>query len=162
MASRRMAIGIVVGIILSLFSIGAFTMWQSWMEIYNYFGTDILKFFYVIMADNFHFDMISFFTSSTKTVWDFFAPAMLSWIFVGFVCGVIAKGARRGIVVALLVVIVDLLIWILLGIVSGEDVFNLFIDTNLITTLGGIISAIAGAVIGGVIGGATSGPFEGM
>jgi len=162
MASKRMFIGILVGIILSVFSIAAFTSWSTWIENYNYFGTDLLKFIYVILTDNFHFDIISFFTSDTMTLFNFLAPAMLSWLFVGFVCGAIAKGARRGIECALLVVVVDLLIWIMIGIIVGEDVFDQFIDTNLVTTLGGIISAIAGAVIGGLLGGWASGPFEGM
>ena len=162
MASTRMALSILIGIILSIFSIGAFTSWSSWYSNYAYFGTDLLKFFYVIFTDNFRFDIISFFTSDTMTIFNFFAPAMLSWLFVGFVCGAIVKGSKRGFEVGLLVVIVDLLLWILLGIIGGEDVFNQFIDTNLVTTLGGIISAIAGAVIGGLLGGWASGPFEGM
>ena len=55
---------------------------------------------------------------------------------------------------------VNILLWIIFSIVSGEDLMALFQGTQLSETLGGIISGLLGAFIGGSIGGLISGPYE--
>jgi len=162
MTNVRLIIGVFTGVILSVFSVGAFTMWGSFIEIQSYFGDNVLKAIYVLFVDNFRFDLITYIERGEFSIFSFLTPALLSWLFVGFVCGAIVKGYKRGFIIGILVVIVDILIWIVVGILAGEDVFNLFIDTNLFQTLGGILSAFMGAISGAIIGGAVSGPYEGI
>lgn len=128
-------------------------------QIKLYAESNTIKAAALLVGANFNFDMISFFTG-TPTVLGFFAPELLAWIFIGFISGTISKGLRRGIIAGLLVVVIALLIWILLSIISGEDLMALFQGNQLIETLGGIFSAILGALIGGLFGGLVSGPYE--
>ena len=159
MASYRLIIGIVVGLILSFFTVFFFNMNDIIDQISQYAGKDTIQAMALLIGANFNFDMITFFTG-TPTVQGFFAPELLAWIFIGFVSGAIAKSLRRGIITGLIIVIIDLLIWILLSIFSGEDLMALFQGDQLIETMGGILSAMLGAFIGGLIGGAVSGPYE--
>jgi len=159
MASYRLVIGIIVGIVLSFFTVFFFNMMVILNQIKLYAGTNVLRTLALLIGSNFNFDMISFITGS-PSILGFFAPEILAWIFIGFISGAIAKGLRRGVIVSALVVIVVLLIWIILSIISGEDLMALFQGTQLTETLGGIISALIGVLIGGVIGGLISGPYE--
>ncbi|MFX1410697.1 MAG: hypothetical protein ACFFA6_10110 [Promethearchaeota archaeon] len=159
MASYRLVIGIIVGITLSFFTVFFFNMTDIIEQIKLYVGSDTIQAAALIIGANFNFDMITFFTD-TPTVLGFFAPELLAWIFIAFISGAISKGLKRGIITGLLIVVVDLLIWILLSIISGEDLMALFQGNQLIETLGGIFSAILGAFIGGLLGGLVSGPYE--
>ena len=159
MASYRLIFGIIIGIILSFFSVFFFNMTGVITQIKQYVGSDTIKAASLLVGANFDFDMISFFTSN-PTILGFFAPELLAWIFLGFLGGTIAKGAKRGVVAGLLIVVIDVLLWIIFSIISGEDLMALFQDTQLSETLGGIISAILGAFIGGGLGGLISGPYE--
>jgi len=159
MVSYRLVIGIVVGIVFSFFTVFFFSMQNVIQQIQLYVGNNMLKVIILMIGANFEFDIISFF-SGTPTFIDFFSPQILAGIFIGYVSGTISKGTKRGFISSLFVVIVDLLIWILLSVISGEDLMALFQGVQLITTVGGILSAILGAVIGGTIGGFISGPYE--
>jgi hypothetical protein len=159
MTSYRLIIGIIIGILLSFFTVFFFNMTVILNQIQLYAGTDIIRIASLLVGANFDFNMISFITGS-PTVLGFFAPEILAWIFIGYLTGSIAKGLRRGVIASSLVVIVVLLIWILLSIFSGEDLMSLFQGTQLIETLGGIISAFIGVLIGGMLGGLVSGPYE--
>jgi len=159
MASYRLVFGIIVGIILSFFTVFFFNMTDIINQIKLYAESNTIKAAALLVGANFNFDMISFFTG-TPTVLGFFAPELLAWIFIGFISGTISKGLRRGIIASILVVVIALLIWILLSIISGEDLMALFQGNQLIETLGGIFSAILGALIGGLFGGLVSGPYE--
>ena len=165
MASARLVLGIIFGIILSVFTIGAFTMWKSFIEIQTYFGTDFMKVLYVLFRDNFAFegkDLFSLFMGGSFNMVNLLSPQMLSWLLVGFIGGSIAKGLKRGLLTGIIIVVVDILLWIVFGILEGEDMFNLFLDTNALTTIGGIISGLIGGIAGGCVGGAISGPYEGL
>ena len=122
-------------------------------------GSNPIKAASLLVGANFDFDMISF-IEGTSTTLNFFAPELLAWIFIGFLSGAISKGLKRGIIAGLLVVVIVFSLWIILSIISGEDLMALFQDTQLSETLGGIISGLVGAFIGGAIGGLISGPFE--
>lgn len=159
MASYRLVIGIIVGIVLSFFTVFFFNMMVILNQIKLYAGTNVLRTLALLIGSNFNFDMISFILGS-PSILGFFAPEILAWIFIGYITGSIAKGIRRGTIASVLVVIVVLLIWIILSIISGEDLMALFQGTQLTETLGGIISALIGILIGGVIGGLISGPYE--
>jgi hypothetical protein len=113
----------------------------------------------LLVGANFDFDMISFFTG-TPTFLGFFAKELLAWMLIGLLSGLISKGLKRGITAALLVVVIDILLWIIFSIISGDDLMALFQGTQLSETLGGIISALIGAFIGGSIGGLITGPYE--
>jgi len=162
MANARLVLGIIFGIVLSIFTIGAFTMWQSFIEIQSYFGATPLKAIYVLFRDNFVFDIFTLFTTPNLTIFDILAPQLLSWLLVGFIGGSIAKGFKRGLLTGFIIVIIDILLWIVFGILVGEDMFSLFLEADAIATFGGIISALIGGVLGGSIGGAISGPYEGL
>ncbi len=157
MTSYRLVIGIIVGIVFSFFSAFFFNMVDILTIISS--GINGLRVGALLVGANFDFDMISFFTG-TPTILGFFVPEILAWIFIGYLTGSIAKGLRRGVIASSLVVIVVLLFWIILSIISGEDLMSLFQGTQLIETLGGIISAFVGVLIGGLVGGLVSGPYE--
>jgi hypothetical protein len=159
MASYRLIFGIIIGIILSFLSVFFFNMESIFNQIQIYADTDLLKAIALLIGANFKFDIIAFFSGSLS-VSGFFAAQLLAWLFVGYVSGTISKGLRRGIIASLLVVVIDVLLWIIFSIVSGEDLMALFQGTQLSETLGGIISAILGAFIGGGLGGLISGPYE--
>lgn len=159
MASYRLILGIIIGIVLSFFSVFFFNMESLINQIQTYADSDVLKAITLLVGANFKFDIIALFSGSL-TVSGFFAAQLLAWLFIGYISGTIAKGLRRGIISSILVVVIVLLIWIILSIISGEDLMALFQGNQLSETLGGIISAILGAFTGGLIGGLVSGPYE--
>ncbi len=159
MVSYRLVLGIIVGIVFSFFTVFFFNMEATILQIQIYLQTDILKVIILQIGANFKFDLIAFFTG-TPSIADFFAPQVLACIFIGYVSGTISKGLKRGVIASSLVIIIGFLIWMLLSVISGEDLMALFQGAQLSVTVGGILSAILGAVIGGLIGGFVSGPYE--
>ena len=155
MVSYRLVLGVLVGIIFSFFTVYFFNM--EYIEIINV-QTDILKVIIIQLGANFKFDLIAFFTGTLNIV--DFAPQLLASIFIGFLSGTISKGLKRGLIASSLVIIIDFLIWMLLSVISGEDLMALFQGAQLSGTIGGILSAILGAIIGGLLGGIISGPYE--
>jgi hypothetical protein len=129
------------------------------IQIQIYLQTDILKVIILQIGANFKFDLLAFFTG-TPSIAEFFAPQVLACIFIGYVSGTISKGLKRGVIASSLVIIIGFLIWMLLSVISGEDLMALFQGAQLFVTVGGILSAILGAVIGGLLGGFISGPYE--
>jgi hypothetical protein len=129
------------------------------IQIEIYLETDILKVIILQIGANFKFDLIALFTG-TPSITEFFAPQVLACIFIGYVSGTISKGLKRGLIASSLVIIIGFLIWMLLSVISGEDLMALFQGAQLSVTVGGILSAILGAVIGGLVGGFISGPYE--
>jgi hypothetical protein len=159
MVSYRLVIGIIVGIAMSFFSIFFFNMTDLLTQLNLYLETDPLKSVIVLLGANFKFDIISFFTEAPN-FFDFFSPQLLASIFIGFLSGCIAKGLKRGFLASLIVIVVVFLIWMLLSVVSGEDLMALFQEGQLSATVGGVLSALLGSIIGGLIGGLISGPYE--
>ncbi|MFX0039815.1 MAG: hypothetical protein ACFFCY_03845 [Promethearchaeota archaeon] len=157
MTSYRLVIGIIVGVTLSFFSALFFNMTDIITIMSS--GIDGLRIVALLVGANFDFDMISYFTGS-PSILGFFVPEILAWIFIGYFSGTIAKGLKRGVIAVSLVVIIVLSIWIILSIFSQVDLMALFQGSQLIETLGGIISAFIGVLIGGSIGGLISGPYE--
>ncbi len=159
MVSYRLVLGIIVGIVFSFFTVFFFNMEATIIQIQIYLQTDILKVIILQIGANFKFDLLAFFTG-TPSIAEFFAPQVLACIFIGYVSGTISKGLKRGVIASSLVIIIGFLIWMLLSVISGEDLMALFQGAQLSVTVGGILSAILGAVIGGLIGGFISGPYE--
>jgi len=159
MVSYRLVLGIIVGIVFSFFTVFFFNMEATILQIQIYLQTEILKVIILQIGANFKFDLIAFFTG-TPSITEFFAPQVLACIFIGYVSGTISKGLKRGVIASSLVIIIGFLIWMLLSVISGEDLMALFQGPQLSVTVGGILSAILGAVIGGLIGGFISGPYE--
>jgi len=159
MVSYRLVLGIIVGIVFSFFTVFFFNMEATIIQIQIYLQTDILKVIILQIGANFKFDLITFFTG-TPSITEFFAPQVLACIFIGYVSGTISKGLKRGLTASSLVIIIGFLIWMLLSVISGEDLMAFFQGAQLSVTIGGILSAILGAVIGGLIGGFISGPYE--
>jgi len=159
MVSYRLVLGIIVGIVFSFFTVFFFNMEATILQIQIYLQTDILKVIVLQIGANFKFDLIAFFTG-TPSITEFFAPQVLACIFIGYISGTISKGLKRGVIASSLVIVIGFLIWMLLSVISGEDLMALFQGAQLSVTIGGILSAILGAVIGGLIGGFISGPYE--
>ncbi len=159
MVSYRLVLGIIVGIVFSFFTVFFFNMEATIIQIQIYLQTDILKVIILQIGANFKFDLLAFFTG-TPSITEFFAPQVLDCIFIGYVSGTISKGLKRGVIASSLVIIIGFLIWMLLSVISGEDLMALFQGAQLFVTVGGILSAILGAVIGGLLGGFISGPYE--
>ncbi|NHJ23142.1 MAG: hypothetical protein EAX89_01105 [Candidatus Lokiarchaeota archaeon] len=159
MVSYRLVIGITAGITMSFFTIFFFNMTDILVQLNLYLQTDVLKSIIILLGANFKFDIISFF-AGTPSFFDFFAPQLLASIFIGFLSGTIAKGLKRGLIASLIVVVVDFLIWMLLSVISGEDLMALFQGGQLSATIGGVLSAVIGSLLGGIVGGAISGPYE--
>lgn len=159
MVSYRLVIGIIIGIIFSFFTVFFFSMQGILSVIQATAGSDFLKLVTLLIGANFKFDIISFFTG-TPSIIGFFAPQLLASIFIGYLSGSISKGLRRGLIAGALVIVVDLLIWMLLSVIGGEDLMALFQGPQLVSTIGGIFTAIIGALLGGLLGGLISGPYE--
>jgi len=159
MVSYRLLIGIVVGIVFSFFTAFFFNMEEIIIQLQLYSQIDVLKVIIILIGANFKFDLFSIFTGSS-TIINFFSPQLLASIFIGYLSGTIAKGLKRGFLASLLVIIIDFLIWMLLSVISGEDLMALFQGTQLSVTIGGILTAFIGSIIGGLIGGVISGPYE--
>ena len=159
MVSYRLVLGIIVGIVFSFFTVFFFNMEATILQIQIYLQTDILKVIILQIGANFKFDLIAFFTG-TPSFTEFFSPQLLACIFIGYVSGTISKGLKRGLIASSLVIIIGFLIWMLLSVISGEDLMALFQGAQLSVTVGGILSAVLGAVLGGLLGGFISGPYE--
>jgi len=159
MVSYRLVLGIIIGIIFSFFTVYFFNMENIILQLQIYLQTDILKVIVIQIGANFKFDLLAFFTGTPNIV-DFFSAQLLASIFIGFLSGTISKGLKRGLIASSLVIIIDFLIWMLLSVISGEDLMALFQGAQLSGTVGGILSAILGAIIGGLLGGIISGPYE--
>ena len=158
MVSYRLVLGIIVGIVFSFFTVYFFNMEVVIRQIRFFLQTDILKVIVLQIGANFKFDLLAFFTG-TQDIAEV-APQLLACIFIGFLSGTISKGLKRGLIASSLVIIITFLIWMLLSVISGEDLMALFQGPQLFVTIGGILSAILGAIIGGLIGGFVSGPYE--
>jgi hypothetical protein len=159
MVSYRLIIGIIVGICFSFLTVFFFHMEDVIIRIQLYLGSDDLRVVILMIGANFEFDIISFFTG-TPNIIEFFAPQLLASIFIGYLSGTIAKGAKRGLTTGTLVIVIDFLIWMLLSVVAGEDLMALFQGAQLISTVGGILSAMIGSILGGFLGGLIAGPYE--
>ncbi len=150
----------IVGIVLSIFSIVFFTQWEILSEVELFAGGNAIKYFALLVGANFDFDIISFFLYGPISLIGFFSPQVLAWLFVGYVSGSIAKGLKRGAMCVLLVDVVVTLIWIIFSIIAGEDLMAMFQGTQLIDTVGGMLTALIFGVFGGLLGGVASGKYE--
>ncbi|TXT64907.1 MAG: conserved membrane protein of unknown function [Promethearchaeota archaeon] len=156
----RLAIGVVVGLVLSFFSVSLFDQWNTLsmavtLGQYNFFSG-----ISTLLSANFEFNLIGFFASGPCTIPGFFQPAFLSCLFLGFLSGVIVQGIKRGMIGSFLVIIITLLMWIIFSIFSGQDLMSIFTGTQLIETIGGILGALLAGVGGGLLGGYLGGPYE--
>ena len=160
MANTRFILSVVVGISLSFVSVALFTKWESLYQLESIFKSSFLRGFAMMLGTNFSFNIIAFVTKGDWAITYFFAPALLAWIFVGYITGTIAKGARNGCISGLLAWIILLLIWILASIIAGEDLMAFFQGNQLFMTLGGIGGSALGVSLSSAVGGFISGPAE--
>ena len=156
-----MVVGIVVGILLSIIAPSLYMAWVPFQAFLSTITSDPLAALYGVFGANFAgYNAINqFMNIMSFDVTEFFAPVLLSWIFIGIIAGGIAQGIGRGIAASSIVMGVVLLLWLLFGVFAGVSIVEPF-TTNLMDTLGAIVGAEIGAVIGGLVGGAISGPYE--
>lgn len=156
----KLTLGVIIGIILSFFSVSLFNEWYTFNEAVVFAQYDIIQSFSILVGANFEFDIITYFASGPLTIENFFKPALLGSIFIGFAAGIIAKGLKRSLIASFLVIIISLLIWIILYIFSGEDLGAQFQGTLLIPTIGGIIGSLVGGIFGGLLAGLLTISYE--
>ncbi len=157
----RLGIGVAVGIALSIISVALFTAWGTMRNVTRAMElASTIEGITLLLSLNFEYRVTDALGPSGFNIYLLFAPTLLGWLLVGYVSGTIAKGAKRGLMAGALVVVIDLLVWILLSVISGEDLMALFQGAQLISTLGGILGGLGGAVATGLIGGIISGPYE--
>jgi len=159
MVSYRLVMGIIIGICFSFLTVFFFNMDNVILRIELYLGSDPLKVIILMIGANFEFDIISFFTSNPGFL-EIFSPQILASIFIGYVTGTIVKGVKRSLTASSLVIVVDFLIWMLLSVISGEDLMALFQGAQLSATIGGVLTGMIGVIIGGLLRGLITGPFE--
>ena len=153
----RLVIAILIPLLLSFFTLYIFNIGVLITQIQQSSGNNVIRILSLMLYANFRFDAISMFTGG-ETPLGFLAPQLIMWLFICYVSGTIAKGAKRGLIASSLVVIIDILLWILLSVVAAVDLMSLFTGTQIIYTLGGIFIAFAGGLTGGLLGGLVSGP----
>lgn len=156
----KQSLGVIVGIILSFFSVSLFDQWSTFSNAVEFAQYDIIQSFSILIGANFEFDIITYFASGPYTIENFFKPPLLGCILLGFTAGIIAKGLKRSLIASFLVIIISLLIWIILYIFSGEDLGALFQGTLLIPTVGGIIGGLIGSLFGGLLAGLLTLSYE--
>lgn len=157
----RLIVGIIIGVILSFFSVSLFTQFQPIQELYNILTDEPLRWFTIYLEYSFNYDLFSLiFGNTALSVYTILTPVFLSWLFVGLMSGLIVRGKKRGIMAGVLVTVIVVLIWILIGIVSGRDLMNLFQGINLLVTVGGILGALIASILGGLLGGIIAGNHE--
>ncbi|MFX1277018.1 MAG: hypothetical protein ACFFBP_05870 [Promethearchaeota archaeon] len=155
----RLIFGILISVLLSFITVYFFNMTRLMELILENWEYNIFKALSYVLTANFSLDPQSIFTGS-ETPLGFFVPHVVMWLFLGYVCGTIAKGAKRALMATAIVIIIDILLWILLSVTSGVDLMSLFIENQLIQTIGAIVIALFGGLFGGLIGGLISGPYE--
>ena len=154
----RFTFSILIPLSISFFTLYLFSIDVMITQIEQTSGTDIIRVISLMLYANFRFDAISMFTGG-ETPLGFFAPQILMWFYMAFICGTIAKGAKRGLTASLILVIISILLWILFSVLSSIDLMSLFTGTELIYTLGGMAIALVGGLLGGLLGGLISGPY---
>ncbi len=158
--NARFIASVVIGILLSFISVALFTMWESMFQLSRIFRSSFLRGIAMLLGTNFSFDIITFLIRGNWDIIQFLAPALLAWIFVGYITGTIVKGPRNGFISGILVWVIVILLWILISVVAGEDLMALFQGNQLIRTLGGILSSFLAVAVGSISGGFISGPEE--
>jgi len=159
-ANTRFIVSVVVGILLSFVSVALFTKWESLYQLESIFKSSFLRGLAMLLGTNFSFNIIAFLTKGEWAITYFLAPALLAWLFVGYITGTIAKGSRNGFISGLLAWVIVLLIWILISIIAGEDLMAFFQGNQLFMTLGGIAGSALGVSLSSAVGGFISGPEE--
>lgn len=133
-------------------------MWLVFDQIEFYAGDNIIKTIAYLIEANFVGTYNIF--SGPFNIIKLLNPQFLSWIFIGYISGSIAKGKKRAVLTSLIVVVIVVLIWVSFNIISGTDLMAMFQGQQLRDTLGGIIAALISCLLGGVLGGLVSGPYE--
>ena len=136
-------------------------MWLVFDQIEFYAGDNIIKTIAYLMEANFvgSYNILDIFSGPFNII-ELLNPQFLSWIFIGYISGSIARGKKRGFLTSLIVVVIVVLIWVSFNIISGTDLMAMFQGQQLLDTLGGIIAALISCLLGGVLGGLVSGPYE--
>lgn len=160
-STYRLVFGILISVGLSFFTVYFFNMMTVIDQIQIHAQNNIVRALALSIGSNFRFDATSVFTG-TQTTLGFFVPQIVAFFLLGYICGTIAKGAKRGFQTSFLMIVIIFVIWIMLSIFSQVDLFDLFSGNELVTTLGGLLISLVGGLAGGIIGGKVSGPFEGI
>ncbi|MHA1794005.1 MAG: hypothetical protein ACTSVI_15290 [Promethearchaeota archaeon] len=93
-----------------------------------------------------------------------FLPAMLTWIVCGLLAGLFSQSAKKGIISAIVFVIVEILLYLLMRVITGADLItDVFmpggdiVEGLVVTFLGNIVlTPVAFGIVGGAVGGLLS------
>jgi hypothetical protein len=171
MVATRAILGFFTGFTIGLFGVFIFSnsvyMGISIVEIFGRITssiTDISKFsagFYELFFFSFYFDFFSLFnpeTYATINLMETLFPPLMGWLFAGLISGAIIKGIKRSVMNSVLIVVVMVVLLLCLAIISGANLTFVF-ALNIISTLGGIMTALISLLIGGIIGSSLSGKY---
>lgn len=160
----RSPVGILIGL---FFCFNAAWAFNGWTGIDIALGIFVINptagiYNYVSKAFTADLDIIGFFSAPPADIIMFFTglfnSTMLTWIISAGIAACIAKGLKKGLMAAVIVYVSALLIWILLGILSGVDLLAMFSGDALIGSVGTILGGLIGILIGGSLFGLASGP----
>lgn len=109
----------------------------------------------------FRFNIFNFFFAdlSGPFIVEAFLPVLLTWLISGLVIGLLAIGAKRGVLFGFLVISFIVILWLCFAVISGANITFVFIG-NIYETGGGILTALISILIGSLIGGAISGAIS--
>ncbi|MFX0103594.1 MAG: hypothetical protein ACFFCS_28790 [Candidatus Hodarchaeota archaeon] len=94
-----------------------------------------------------------------------FLPPMLSWIVGGLLAGLLTQSVKKGVISALVFVVVEILLYMLFGVLANKTMDQiLYLSGSMISGdgfVGGflgqiVITPVGFGIVGGVIGGAIS------
>ncbi len=170
---NRAAAGVIVGFLFMLIAPFIFVEWEvnalmnvSLVSIFGQMSTDLPGAFSTWFGLGFNGDG-SIFAIFSGFDWVFDANrreiiwmTIMAWFSTAFVIGLIAKGVKRSILVALGVFIVYLSLFLIFAVLSGKDLMTMFTGANMIDQLGVLLTAAVFSVLGGLIGGRVSGAGE--
>jgi hypothetical protein len=92
----------------------------------------------------------------------YFVPPMLAWIVGGLLAALFSQSAKKGILSAIVLIIVEFLVYLLMSVIAGVPIFGTtsqsIINTTSLTSMypfigGDIITPVCFGVLGGLIGG---------
>ena len=170
---KRAVIGFFCGWLLGIFGVFLFSnfsyMGITMIEVFERIGdgfatSDISKTtagFYEIFFFSFYFNFFSIFNPeiiSTINFVEMIFPPIMGWFFAGLISGATVKGAKRGLINSVVIVVFTIVVWLCLAIISGANLTFVF-ALNIVETFGGIFTVFLSSILGGILGGALSGEY---
>jgi hypothetical protein len=98
-------------------------------------------------------------THLPSNIFFYFLPAMLNWLVCGLLSSLFSQSVKKGVLSAVVFVVVEVLVYMLLKVIAGKDLLTdvIMAGGDPYTFIGGaIITPVAFSIVGGVLGGLIS------